>query len=77
MEHSTASGLVHPQPKQGSKITALLGPGKWRKEFFSPLVAGETQTCDLAINNPQLQKAKFTMVYNTCKPEYTTQFTDL
>ena len=25
----------------------------------------------------QLQKAKFTMVYNTCKPEYTTQFTDL
>lgn len=27
VKYSTASGLVHPQPKPGSQFTILLGPG--------------------------------------------------
>ena len=43
-EYGTASGLVHPQPKPGSRFTVLLVPGwdaKWK--ILSPLVAGGTQ----------------------------------
>jgi len=34
VEHSTASGLIHPQPKPGSRITIYLGLASGEKNFF-------------------------------------------
>jgi len=54
VEHSTASGLVHPQPKPGSRITIYLGLASEEKIFFSLVVAGRTQNYDLAISSQVL-----------------------